>query len=173
MTIARGFCKFSFIPRPGQALLAALAVALVLLGPAQSAGTGPEIWQDPATGLAMGGYDPLAYFTRGGPRTGSEDVELQWGGAIWRFLNTGNRAAFQRHPHAYVPRFAGYDPYALVHDRTTRGKPSIWFNHKDRIYLFHNNANLLSWQADSHALIAEAEKKWPALSQSLPSSLGQ
>lgn len=173
MMIARDSVFWSLTCRPGRTLLTVLAMMLLVLGTAHSAKSGPEIWQDPATGLAMGGYDPLAYFTRGGPRTGSADFELEWGGAVWRFLNIGNRAAFQRHPRAYLPRFAGYDPYALVHGRTTRGQPSIWFNHKDRIYLFHSKANLLSWQGDSDALIERAEKMWPSLAQSLPSSLGQ
>lgn len=154
-------------------MLIAVMAMLSLLRPVQSAETGPTVWLDPATGLAMGGYDPLAYFTRGGPRAGSEEFELEWGGAFWRFLNTGNRAAFQRHPRAYLPRFAGYDPYALVQGRTTRGQPSIWLNHKDRIYLFYSVANLRSWQADRHALMAEAEQKWSVLKQSLPSSIGQ
>lgn len=46
------------------------------------------------TGLAIGGYDSVAFFTDGKPMAGSVDFELRYGGAIWRFSNVSNRAAF-------------------------------------------------------------------------------
>ena len=133
----------------------------------------PRAWQDASTGLAIGGYDPLAYFTKGEPRAGRDGVELTWGGAIWRFLNTGNRDAFKRHPLVYAPRFAGYDAYALTLGRTTPGHPRIWVRHEDRIYLFHNAANRRLWQGDRDKAIEIAEKKWPVLAADIPTSIGE
>lgn len=148
----------------------------ILLGLATAAGApsaAPGAWQDPATGLAIGGYDPLAYFTQGKPRTGREGVELSWGGAVWLFLNIGNKAAFEHAPYVYAPRFAGYDAYALSQGVTTRGQPLIWARHEDRIYLFHNGANLRLWQQNREEVTARAEKHWPTLSENLPASLAE
>jgi len=52
---------------------------------AVSAGYGADhalarFWTDPATGFAVGGYDPVSYFTPGGPRRGSADYEATWRG---------------------------------------------------------------------------------------------
>ncbi len=173
MTFGRDCCVSSFLHRTGRAILTLSAVLLCVLGSARAGAAGPAVWQDPATGLALGGYDPLAYFTRGEPRAGSEDQELAWGGAVWRFLNTGNKAAFERHPHVYAPRFAGYDAYAIANGRTTPGHPAIWVNHKNRIYLFHNASNLQLWRENRDALVAQAEKIWPELSSGLTSSQGE
>lgn len=157
--------------RPLRAVLLLIALAHVL---APSAGAAePRAWQDASTGLAIGGYDPLAYFTKGEPRTGRDGVELTWGGAIWRFLNTGNRDAFKRHPLVYSPRFAGYDAYALTQGLTTPGHPQIWARHEDRIYLFHNAANRRLWQGDRDKAIETAEKNWPELAANLPTSIAE
>lgn len=150
----------------------ALWLALCVPGPGAIAHADPRVWQDPATGLAIGGYDPLAYYTRETAAKGDEDHELRWGGAAWRFLNPGNRAAFERHPAVYAPRFAGYDPYALADGRAVRGLPSLWARRGERVYLFANPGNLRLWKESPDALIARAEANWPALATGLPSSPG-
>lgn len=148
----------------------AAMLLLALSGPAIAQ---PAAWQDPMTGLAIGGYDPLAYYTRGEARTGNGDFELSWGGAVWRFDNSGNMEAFRRHPQVYAPRFAGYDPYVIASGKTTRGQPSIWVRDGDSILLFHSAANRHLWLQDRDALLELAELKWPELADTLPDSIGQ
>ena len=148
-----------------------LALLLLALGPCLSslaAPAAPVHWFDHATGLALGGYDPLAYFTRHAPRRGHEDHELIWRGVVWRFLNSGNRAAFARDPLVYAPRFAGYDPFSVAIGRPAQGHPAIWAIHEDRLFLFHNAANRQSWARDPDGVIARAEGKWPELGRGLP-----
>ena len=67
------------------------------------------------TGLAISGFDPVAYFTEGKALFGLPEFELKLDGAVWRFSNEGNRGAFEKHPEVYAPRFAGYDPVAIGH----------------------------------------------------------
>ena len=45
------------------------------------------------TGLAIGGYDPVAFYTDGKPVPGKVELELTYGGAVWRFCNIGNHEA--------------------------------------------------------------------------------
>lgn len=146
-------------------------VVLVSVFACRSADAKPWAWHDPATGLAIGGYDPVAYFTQGQPVPGHDDIELSWGGGVWRFVNKGNRAAFQQHPEFYVPRFAGYDAYALSSGRTTRGHPNLWVRYKNSIYLFYSSVNRRLWREDRDRIIARAEKAWKTLSKNLPSTL--
>ena len=65
------------------------------------------------TGLAIDGYDPVAFYTDGKPVPGSPDIELSYAGAIWRFSNTGNRYEFATRPDVYMPQFGGYDPIGV------------------------------------------------------------
>jgi hypothetical protein len=60
---------------------------------AAAGGITERIVVDRHTGLAIGGYDPVAFYTDGKPMPGSPDFELSYGGAVWRFTNLGNRAA--------------------------------------------------------------------------------
>ena len=143
-------------------------VAIVCVFSSRGGEARPWAWYDPASGLAIGGYDPVAYFTHGKPVSGHDDIELKWGGGVWRFLNQGNRAAFQKHPEFYAPRFAGYDAYALSNGRTTRGHPHLWLRYKDGIFLFYSSVNRRLWQRNREQMTAGAQKAWETLSKDLP-----
>ena len=132
----------------------------------------PAVWQDPATGFAIGGYDPVAYHTKRRPVLGREKLQHQWGGAAWRFVTTGNRDAFAKHPEIYVPRFAGYDAYALSKGLTVRGEPVLWVFYRGRLLLFQNRKNLQLWRADPSKVTAAAETNWKRLGRNLPGTSG-
>src|ERR1700693_1132084 len=82
------------------ALAAALVVGLDAAVPAQAVII-DRVVVDPHTGLALYGFDPVGYFTEGKPLMGRADLEYSFAGAIWRFRNEGNRAAFTDHPDVY------------------------------------------------------------------------
>lgn len=148
------------------AAAALLVLGLCLAGLAARAA--PTPWVDPATGLALGGYDPLAYFTRRAPRRGSEDQELIWRGVVWRFRNAGNRAAFALDPDVYAPRFSGYDPTSVAAGKPAQGHPAIWAIHAGRLYLFHDAASRQTWARDPDGVVGRAAERWPEVSRRLP-----
>lgn len=61
-------------------------------------------WQ----GVAIKGYDTVAYFTEGRPIKGNKQFEYQWQGAKWRFANQKNLEMFSSTPDKYAPRYGGY-----------------------------------------------------------------
>lgn len=127
-----------------------------------------QIWSDPTDGLAIGGYDPVAYWTTGSPREGRSQLEYNWGGAVWRFRNPGNRDAFVRNPDAYMPRFGGNDVTALAGNRVVQGHPSIWAIHDNRLLLFANGVNRRLWEEDKSGVMAKAIEAWPEMSRAVP-----
>ena len=92
------------------------------------------------SGLAIGGFDPVAYFTDAAPRLGSPDFELSFAGVVWRFRNEGNRAAFVANPDVYMPRFGGYDPVAVARGASAPGHAELWIIAEERLYLFYSAA---------------------------------
>ena len=60
------------------------------------------------------------------PFPAARDLELPYGGAIWRFSNVGNREAFAARPDVYMPQFGGYDPIGVSHGVAVAGNPSLW-----------------------------------------------
>jgi hypothetical protein len=119
------------------------------------------------TGLAISGFDPVAYFTESKAEFGRPEVELNVEGVVWRFTNEGNRGAFAAHPEVYAPRFGGYDPVAISGDRSVQGHPLIWVVVGQRLYLFYSEQSRRAFLADPGRVIDAAERKWPRLARTL------
>jgi hypothetical protein len=144
----------------------ASALACLLLGlPSASslsrAATTETIVVDWHTGLAIGGYDPVAFYTDAKPVLGRPDFELRYGGAVWRFCNVGNREAFAAQPDVYLPQFGGYDPLGVAHGVAVAGNPTLWLISGSRLFLFYDRQRLQTFAADPDRIIAAAERKWP------------
>jgi YHS domain-containing protein len=59
-------------------------------------------------GLALKGYDAVAYFTDGRPIEGQKDFETEWSGATWRFASAEHLELFKADPEKYAPQYGGY-----------------------------------------------------------------
>jgi YHS domain-containing protein len=64
-------------------------------------------------GVAIKGYDPVAYFTDAKPVEGNGDFTFEWNGAKWRFANAEHLAAFKAAPEKYAPQYGGYCAWAV------------------------------------------------------------
>jgi hypothetical protein len=146
---------------------AVLAAALSLFTRVASADLTERIVVDWHTGLAIGGYDPVAFFTDGKPMLGSATFELRQSGVVWRFRNSGNRAAFAARPDIYMPRYGGYDPLGVARGVAVAGKPNVWLIAGERLFLFYDAADRIRFSGDAIHFIATADRKWPQLQQSL------
>ena len=122
---------------------------------------------DRNTGLAINGFDPVGYFTDARPMLGLPEMELAFAGAVWRFRNEGNRAAFADRPAVYMPRFGGDDPVALARCVASPGQPQLWRIVGQRLYLFHNTESRDGFSADQDQMIDAAEAKWPNVERRL------
>ncbi len=94
-------------PRMLLAILIALLVIIVALSCAQRAESLPQINTD-KDGLAIKGYDPVAYFTLGKPTKGIPEFEHEWMGAKWRFASARHLELFKSDPEKYAPQYGGY-----------------------------------------------------------------
>jgi len=119
------------------------------------------------SGLAIEGFDPVAYFVEGHPVRGLPDFELMQGGAVWRFHNEGDRASFAEHPDIYGPQFGGYDPTEVARGVTQAGNPLFFVIADQRLYLFNREANRDAFAADPERFLAQANARWPELERGL------
>ena len=134
---------------------------------AAHAATTERLVADRYTGLAIGGFDPVAYFTDAQPLVGQPGFEAAEAGAVWRFRNEGNRAFFLAHPEIYSPQFGGYDPTDLARGVTVAGNPRVWLLAGQRLYLFGREENRDAFAADPAHLLREANARWPQLRETL------
>lgn len=122
---------------------------------------------NPHSGLAISGFDPVAYFTRHRPMLGRAEFELSQNGAVWRFVNVGNRAAFAAHPEVYAPQFGGYDPVAIDRAASVPGHPEIWAVAGERLYLFYDDETRAAFDANPGRIIESATRKWPEVAATI------
>lgn len=125
-------------------------------------GLNERVVSDPSSGVALYGYDPVAYFTEGRPVRGRRDVEVEWAGAAWRFASEANRAAFLSAPDVYAPRFGGYDPEAVALGIAVAGHPLLFKVRGDRLYLFRTRTDREAFKDAGVADIA-----WPKVAAGL------
>jgi hypothetical protein len=119
------------------------------------------------SGLAIEGFDPVAYFTEKRAIRGLPDFEASEAGAVWRFHNEGNRASFVAHPEVYGPQFGGYDPVDLARGVTYAGNPHFWAIVDQRLYLFGREQSRDAFKARPARFLKDATARWPGLEQGL------
>ena len=141
--------------------------AAALLWQAGHAATTEQIVVDPNSGLAIYGYDPVAYFTDSAAKMGRSDLELKHAGAAWRFHNESNRDAFARDPDVYMPQYGGHDPVAITGNVARAGHPEFWAIYNDRLFLFYSDDARKQFNADPAHMALQAEVNWPHVSQTL------
>jgi len=146
---------------------ASIAVALAALAPAARAGLTQRIVVDWHSGLAIDGYDPVAFFTDGKPTLGVGTLELRYDSVVWRFSNPGNRAAFAERPDVYMPQYGGYDPVGVARGVAVAGNPDVWTIVGERLFLFYDGAQREKFLSDPTRFIATASRKWPQVMQGL------
>ena len=160
--------------RPGIAFIGLLAsLECVSLGgqaclPSKAwAATTERVVVNRFTGLAIEGFDPVAYFVDASPVLGLPRFEASEDGVVWRFRNEGNRASFVAHPDIYGPRFGGYDPIELARGVTVAGNPRFWAISGQRLYLFGREESRDTFVSDPSRFLADANMRWPALRETL------
>jgi hypothetical protein len=146
---------------------AALAFILAAAPPTTQAAANEQVVVDWHTGLAINGYDPVAFFTDGKPMPGTAAFELRYGGAIWRFANLGNRAAFVARPDIYMPQYGGYDPVGVARGVAVAGNPNLWMIAGEKLFLFYDSAWRQRFATDPNRVIGSADRKWPDVRNTL------
>lgn len=111
-------------------------------------------------GVALGGVDPVSYFTKGGPEQGREDVALMWRGVVWLFASPENRALFEMNPHHYAPAYGGFCAMAMSEGYAAGGDPEAWAIHGDRLYLIYSRGMKEIWERNIEENVEKANENW-------------
>ena len=114
-------------------------------------------------GIAIRGYDPVAYFTESQPVKGSEEHSYEYLGAIWQFSSAENRDAFENNPEQYAPQYGGYCAWAVKEGSTAPIDPNAWKIVDGKLYLNFNQTVQEKWQKDMSGNIAKADQNWPGV----------
>ncbi len=118
-------------------------------------------------GIALQGYDPVAYFSVGKATKGSAAISTIHQGITYYFSSETNKNQFLQNPAQYEPQYGGWCAYAMG-DYGTKVEidPKTFKIVAGKLYLFYNayfNNTLKSWNKDEKNLKAKADKNWLTL----------
>lgn len=124
-------------------------------------------------GLAIGGYDVVAYFS-GKAKKGLESYSTKHNGATYYFANRTNRSAFKKEPEKYLPQFDGYCAWGVAEKETKFPINPETFDIVDgKLYLFFNGPfngkpfnTLEPWKAETSRLKKAAHMNWAMVNKS-------
>lgn len=115
-------------------------------------------------GLAIDGYDPVAYFKSNKAIEGKKEFAASYQGVIYYFSNAENKEAFSKNPSAYEPQYGGWCAYAMgKKGEKVNIDPETFKIINGKLYLFYNkyfNNTLESWNKDETNLKTKADANW-------------
>lgn len=111
---------------------------------------------DSWAGLAIEGFDPVAYFLDQNAVSGKVSLQMEWQGVVWQFSSEHYRDLFQQNPTAYLPEFGGYDAYGMSQGYRANIDPFQWLLTDDALFLFSSEAAKRNWidNLDGHRNLA-------------------
>ncbi len=123
-------------------------------------------------GIALKGFDAVAYFAIESAVEGSPRYEYVWNGAKWLFSNAENLQKFKQNPEAYAPQYGGYCSYAVSKGYTADGNPNAWKIVDGKLYLNYNPEVKEIWEKDQPQNIKKGEEHWVELKTNKPEHKG-
>ena len=115
-------------------------------------------------GLAIQGYDPVAYFTENKAVRGTEKHSFKTEkGITYLFASEANKEAFEKDPQKYEPQYGGYCAYAMAYGDKVKIDPGTYKITNGKLFLFYNfgrTNTLLKWNKEEEKLLADANIKW-------------
>jgi YHS domain-containing protein len=145
---------------PSSARHVAAAIAIAMLGINASAG---DVFEK--DGVALRGYDPVAYLKDGKPVKGSAEHKAEFKGSTFYFASTANRDAFAADPERYAPQYGGFCAFGTAGGYKAAIDPAAFTIVDGKLYLNYNRAVQRQWSADIPGFIAKADRNWPEVSR--------
>ena len=119
-------------------------------------------------GVAIDGYDPVAYFTQSKAIEGKKEWSVTIDGANYFFSNPRNATLFKADPSKYQPQYGGWCAYAMgATGEKVEIDPGTFKVIDGKLYLFYNrffNNTLKSWNKDEKNLKQKADANWQKFS---------
>ncbi len=115
-------------------------------------------------GIAIQGYDPVAYFKQNKAVKGKKELPFAYNGVTYYFNTPENKEEFKKNPAGYEPQYGGWCAYAMGNTgEKVEIDPGTFKILNSKLYLFYNrffNNTLKTWNKDEAALKNKADANW-------------
>ena len=126
----------------------------------------PLVWNpwgatNASNGVAINGYDTVAYHKLGQASKGDSAYSVTWNNVEWHFVSAEHRSLFEADPERYAPQFGGYCATAVSIGITVDTDPQSWHIEKGKLYLFFSDDPKQDYIAQiDDGIISRSEKNW-------------
>ena len=115
------------------------------------------------TGVAIQGYDPVAFFTDNKPVKGEPELAIKRDGALYYFASKERRELFKSDPAKYEPVFGGYCAYGVSKGKLVEVDVDAFQIVNGRLLLQYSKGVRDDFNKDTKGNLAKAESNWPGL----------
>jgi hypothetical protein len=120
-----------------------------------------------ANGVALKGYDVVAYHTQQQAVKGTRAHAHQWRGVTWQFASAENRDRFAASPESFAPEFGGFCAYGVSRGYAVDIDPQAFAVVDGKLYLNYSKRVQSTWNQDRAGYIEKARQNWPKVSADL------
>lgn len=121
----------------------------------------PEVYS--LSSYAIGGYDPVAYFTEAKPVKGNENLSYKWKDANWIFSSKQNLDSFTANPEKFAPQYGGWCAFGCSNGRKAPTDPNAWTIVDGKLYLNYSLQVKEGWMKEQKQRIEKADMNWPQI----------
>lgn len=112
-------------------------------------------------GVAIGGYDPVAYFVEMKPMKGRPEFQAEYQGSTFHFSTVANRDSFIASPDKFAPQYGGFCAFGMAKEYKAVIDPDAFTVVGERLYLNYSETVRSRWLSDIPGYIREADANWP------------
>lgn len=121
-------------------------------------------------GVGLKGYDPVSFFPEGGgaPLVGSDALEYEHLGVVYKFANADHRELFISNPDKYEPTYGGYCAYAMASGSKVDIQPQFFTINGNRLHFFVSSRAKRNFDRDVEDFERRADANWMTISGESP-----
>lgn len=146
--------------------IAILLTIFFLTACGDSDGPKGKVYQ--SEGVALAGYDPVAYFEQGDALLGNVSTTSNYEGLTYQFTSSENKELFDNGPEKYLPAYGGWCAYAIAESSTKmEPDPTMWKIQNGELLLFYDDwmTSLTGslkeeWDTDEAGYKEKADTNW-------------
>ncbi len=143
-----------------KSIAAATAIAGALLSASAFSAFADEISTYTSGGYAIGGTDPVAYFTQNKPVQGKVEFTAQYDDVTWKFSSAENRDKFVAEPARFAPQYGGWCAVGTSFGTKLETQPDLWDIVDGKLYLNAHDGAVKRMQTRTSETIINADANW-------------
>ncbi len=137
-----------------------IALAIAFSTSPVFADTAPDMTGMPR--LAIGGYDTVAYFTKGKAIPGTLEYQTVWHDARWQFASKEDLDLFTANPDKYAAQYDGHCAMGVGWENGHKDTvdPEAFTIVNGKLYVNHTKYWTSEWRKNEAEYISRADKNW-------------